>query len=193
MQTKIITTANNKTIEIYDDIFDRAQRTRFYNFILSSKFRPNGMEDNRLEHKGDISMCSIYSIEDLDNMGFFKSPEIQLLKDRLNNWDIAQIRVNLTTLNDRNRFHVDYEDRKLEALTLLYYPNLEWNVEWGGFTMFTNETLTEVEYCSTYTPGRVILFNSTIPHAINPPSNIAPVYRFSFAIQFTKENLNGQY
>jgi|TARA_B100001250_G_scaffold29340_1_gene24069 hypothetical protein len=68
--------------------------------------------------------------------------------------------------------------------TLLYYINREWKHEWGGETIFLDDNAREIEYVTPFIPGRVILFDSTIPHAARQQSFAGPDYRFTLAIKF---------
>ena len=42
----------------------------------------------------------------------------------------------------------------------------------------------DIIYTSPYTPGRIIVFDATIPHAIRPQSVIGPKFRFTLASFF---------
>ena len=49
--------------------------------------------------------------------------------------------------------------------------------------MFYNpDDINSIEYTSSYVPGRIILFDGNIPHAIRPQSINAPKYRFSLSV-----------
>ena len=101
-------------------------------------------------------------------MGFLdtlKEKKIDFNFDIFNS-EIQQVRINLSTLHDVNRIHVDGRGSK----TLLYYPNLKWEFEWGGHTVFLDDDLTDVEHCCVYKPGRLVLFDGSIPHTIFSPT-----------------------
>ena len=180
---------STKDVKVYDDVFTHTERQYFYNYILKSHFFTNGADSNTLEHRGDYNLISIYSDEDVNNMGFLQHPNvIEILKDiNRQGFKIQQTRVNLSTLNDKNHFHVDCETLNSKCQTLIYYPNMNWDIEWGGYTIITDDSKRNVEHCLFYTPGRIVLFDGTKPHAICAPTNIAPSYRFTFVIQFIKK------
>jgi hypothetical protein len=175
------------SVKVYDDVFTYTERQYFYNYIKNSHFFANGKDSNTLEHKGDYNLVSVYSIDDVMKMGFLQSESIKGILDDLKGWNIAQSRVNLSTLNDKNHFHVDCEDPKLECRTLIYYPNMTWDIEWGGYTIITDDSKRNVEHCLFYVPGRIAIIDGTKPHAICAPTNLAPSYRFTFVIQFMRE------
>ena len=67
----------------------------------------------------------------------------------------------------------------------LYYVNLDWRDGWHGETLFYNpDNLKEIAYTSLYIPGRIILFDGSIPHAIRPQSVKAPKFRFTLSLFF---------
>jgi len=67
----------------------------------------------------------------------------------------------------------------------LYYCNLDWEDGWYGETLFHDmNDLSKVVHTSLYTPGRIVLFDGGIPHAIRPQSINGPKYRISLTILF---------
>ena len=68
---------------------------------------------------------------------------------------------------------------------LLYYVNLEWRDGWHGETLFYDPYDNDkISFASPYKPGRIILFDGNIPHAIRPQSIKAPKFRFSLSLFF---------
>jgi hypothetical protein len=182
---------NDKEILIFDDLLSYAARASLYTFIVKSLFKTDGSDNEYAEDAGGYNIYSAYSIRDLEAMKFLDIPEMKEVLKHVEGYKIDQIRVNLSTLNDKNHFHTDYVGTNVTSKnvlnkSLIYYPNMKWNIEWGGHTLFANENMTEIEYCSLYTPGRIILFDGSIPHCILPPTNLAPAYRYSFVIQYNK-------
>ena len=49
-----------------------------------------------------------------------------------------------------------------------------------------DDLLQEAEYTCIYKPGRVVIFDGTIPHMIMNESSLCPDYRLTFAIQWRK-------
>lgn len=185
MKSKTVYTSTGKQIHIYDDVYDYNTRNKFYEFLANSLYSINGGDNDRLETKGEYNIYSKFTESDLHNMGFLSVPESAFILDQVKNMSIAQVRVNLSTLYDKNRFHVDTTSyASKEGITMLYYANMKWDIEAGGHTLFADDELENIEYCAVYKPGRVVMFDGSIPHCIMSPNIIAPAYRLSFAIQF---------
>jgi hypothetical protein len=66
----------------------------------------------------------------------------------------------------------------------LYYVNLEWRDGWYGETFFYSDDLKDVAFTSLYVPGRILLFDGDIPHAIRPQSVAGPKYRITISTFF---------
>lgn len=179
--------ADGKPIHIFDNLFTYNEREKFYSWCSGQRFTNMGQDTGRLEHKGDFNLFSQLFEEDVRNSGFWEMENTKYLLPLIEGYEQAQARVNLSTLHDKNRFHCDTYGSD-DVRTILYYPNMEWHSEWGGYTLFTNQEGNKLEYCSFYIPGRVVIFDGTIPHCISAPSIGAPAYRLSFVIQYARYN-----
>ncbi len=182
----LIETSNNKPIYVYDDLFDYATRLHFYNFIINSVFAIKGSD---LPFKKDKQFFSIYNDLELSLFGFTDTKAYAHLNEvhNLESAVLKMVRVNLSTNSEHNVPHCDHIApvyNPMVGITLIYYANLQWDISWGGQTLFLNEKLDEVVYCSLFKPGRVILFDNTIPHMILTPTTHAVEHRFSFVMQF---------
>lgn len=173
---------DGKPIHIFDNLFTMVEREKLYQFCKSQYFTTLGSDTDRLEYKGDFNLYSDI-LTNLENSGFLSLENAKYFLPLLKDYSIIQARVNLSTMHDRNRFHCDAAGSN-DVRTILYYPNMEWNKDWGGYTLFTNQQGNALEYCSFYIPGRTIIFDGTIPHCISAPSITAPTYRFSFVVQY---------
>jgi hypothetical protein len=71
-----------------------------------------------------------------------------------------------------------------QGLTALWYIAPEWNVEWGGETLFYNSNM-DAEAAVTPKPGRLVIFDGAIPHVGRPPNRIcyAPRYTLAFKLE----------
>ena len=182
---KKIITSSGKDILIFDNIYDLPERIYFYRFAINSKYTPLSRDDSdSIETRGDFNLVSNFSEDDLMSLKFWSNDSSKQLEKYFYGYKIGQIRVNLSTLNDNNRIHIDNVS---PCKTLIYYLNLEWKIEWGGALLITNDDKTEIDNAIAYRPGRIIIMDGTIPHCIAAPTNLAPTYRFSLAIQYYLE------
>ena len=170
-----------KKIYVFDNVFESDWRRNAFKFILQSKFKLGWVDQEDPAHYQQY-LHSHFTKEDLDNFGILKEFKEKKIHKLLENKQIDAAVVNLSHHSDVNFVHPH------KNTTLLYYANPYWKEEWAGETLFFNESCTEVVYTSIYKPGRLIIFDGSIPHTIRAPSRSAPQYRFTFAMFFDKGN-----
>lgn len=181
---KQLKTTTGESVWIYDDVFNVDETQRFRNFVQNSMYSIGGKTSSLLEeHKDAVFFHSPYSPEDTHNMGIFNTEGFRnIYNQRLKDKGVIKSWVLSSTQLSKTYFHVD-SDRSKCGLTLVYYCNLKWDVDWGGETLFCNSN-NEVELAVSFKPNRVVLFESHIPHKPAPTSVDAPSYRFTFVTQF---------
>lgn len=179
---KEILLEKNKKVWIFDNIFDFSKRTELYTYATTSLFKIDGSDNGLLELKNHLSLVSVYSSIDVHRMGIFDFiPDDIKKKFNITLDTLSHAMINLCTPADRFHIHIDNYGK---GLTMIYYLNVNWNPEWGGDTLFLDEDAKEIQYVSQYKPGRLVLFDSSIPHLIRPSTALAPHFRFSFAAKF---------
>ena len=180
---KTILDDKQRSICIIDNAFGRAFQENLYHFVMNSYFKIGAQDGpGAIETKSHVYLTSEYNEADVNNVGIMdalnKLPEWQQYKD----CKLLRTSVNLSVPSDTNFAHTHKDE-----LALIYYVNLKWLPEWAGETLFYNEDQTDIVYTSMYTPGRLIIFDGNIPHSITVQSTLAPHYRFSLAMFFSKK------
>lgn len=94
---------------------------------------------------------------------------------------IHRMYVNAYTYGDCPTVHVDHDDPGY--YTILYYANERWSYDWSGETVFYNEHKDEIVRSVFPRPGRLVAFDSRIPHVAREPNRICPVVRYTVAIK----------
>ena len=170
-----------KQIHIFDDVFEFAHRDKIYKYVANSLYKVGEYDGSLLENRKSSTLTSIYYGKDLSELGFFNLPKEITDKVDLSKWKIVSSYVNLCRPDDCFHVHTDHHDK---MMTLLYYVNLNWHIEWGGDTYFLKEDDLTIDYVSQFRPGRVVIFDGTIPHLIRPSTRLAPENRFTLAIKY---------
>jgi hypothetical protein len=169
-------------IDVYDDLFTLAERTQFYNYISNSSFKFGWEDTSEIEYGNYRYFYSSYNNKDRENLGIFDSlSRYDDLNYTLHQYNITKSIVNLSIPVNTYFNHSHVEDK-----VLLYYANLRWKEEWGGETLFYDDSLNDILFASPFTPGRVILFDGQIPHTLRPQAGSAPHFRFTFTTFLTK-------
>lgn len=168
-------------VDTYDSLFSLNEQIEYFGFFKNCIYKINGTDDETISENNE-QIYSYLSKDDLSNLKFCNTRGFNYLNEIYNftNRKIKQIRVNCVTPLEFNDVHTDRS-----GITLLYFPNIKWNIFWGGHTVFLNDEVTEIEKIAVYKGGRVVVFDGTIPHSITPISLKAKNYRFSFVMQFS--------
>lgn len=178
---KKYTYSEDKRIYVFDDVFSFAERSFMYEFALNSKFKfERGAYPFPEAGSNVFQLMSGFSETDVVNFGVFENKAVQNLLEQhgLFRYEIVKARLNACLSSDVYQVHADMTDP--DFFTLLYFVNLDWKPEWEGETIFTESDAKEI-FCSVaFVPGRVVLFNSCIPHKSSQPSTRAPYHRFVF-------------
>lgn len=87
-------------------------------------------------------------------------------------------------IGDTAGLHQDEGD-----LTALVYGNSEWHINWGSETIFTDSLSPKAEIIKSVIPkpGRLLIFDSKIPHTGRIPSSSFINHRYSVAYIFKKK------
>jgi len=179
---KEIKTSSGKSISIYDDLFTMAQRQEFYNYAKNCNFRLNATDNPTIEYQSDISLLSNLNTSDINQFGFFRCINDDNLDKIFSEYILESCLINLSTPADIYHIHSDVHLKK--GITLIYYINMNWNIEWAGETLFFDDSGSEIEYISPYKPGRLVLFDGQIPHMIRPATFKSNLHRMTLACKF---------
>lgn len=174
---------NEIGIKVYDNLFSLSDRQFFYDFIRNSNFRIMGGAGLTINHSRDVSLQSMYSEQDLNNFGIQQIFPNEI-KSILSEYKVERSYALIVDPLQNPHFHADGHSKY--GLTLVYYANLYWELDWGGETVFMDDTLQEVIYTSVIKPGRLVIFDSKIPHKPNTPTSRADNFRLTFVINYVK-------
>lgn len=99
-------------------------------------------------------------------------------------FDIDRMYVNGYDYGNCPTVHVDNTAEGF--YTLLYYANPEWQADWTGETVFYNEAQNDIIKSVYPTPGRMVFFDSRIPHSARTPSRSCEFIRYTIAVKLIK-------
>lgn len=172
---------NGRKLRVYDDVFDMEYRHNLYAFAQSSLYRIGWADGVLVENKKHQFLHAFYSPEDIERIQLIPKLKSTPVGQEMEGFNLSKCVMNLSTPADCNFIHAHPEDK-----VLLYYVNLDWRDGWHGETLFYDEPGKEVMFASAYTPNRLIAFDAKIPHTIRPQSSLAPFYRLTLALIYTK-------
>lgn len=174
-----IETKLGKTIDVYDDCVPLTIRDETFVKVQNSLYKigwGDGTTEETIKYK---YLHSMYGHEEIMDSTIFKSIMASPAGRHVQGLELKKAISNLSTPSDVNFTHAHPE-----KIVILYYVNLEWRQGWHGETHWYDEGLKNIEFSSPYTPGRIVVFDGSIPHCIRPQSYIASNYRFTLALTF---------
>jgi hypothetical protein len=184
------TTKSGKLIKVWDDLIPIGIRSRVFLGLRQEQYPLSYQNDTGLkDFEGKFGFGKPIETKDfmkllLNEVG---STETFPITSYLNRCKVDRCWINVYTGYDVNRYHTD--ESNSEHVSVLYYANLAWDLEWDGGTIFRSDDLSEVEFVSDYKPGRIVMFDSSIPHKIMQTSHSAHHYRFTVNSVFKNYNL----
>lgn len=168
-------TKSGHKIRVWDDLYDYGTRVAILRGLTESDYKFRSTYDNELEaQEGTWSVYSDLNVALVDALFLGKSPELQAV---LNNHSPMRMWANASTKETDHSYHPDTLEPG--AKSMLYYANLKWDINWDGYTIFRTPDLSEIEYVSEYKPGRMVIFDSVIPHKASIASKRASPFRFT--------------
>lgn len=112
---------------------------------------------------------------------------IKIKENHLPGYSLLRAYANGQTYGLEGGIHVDHIDGG-ECCTAIVYVHDNWAVPWGGELVFYSP---EGEIISAVhpTPGRLIVFDSAIPHVARAPSRECPALRVSLVFKAIKDSV----
>lgn len=169
-------TKNGDSIVIFDNLFDYSTRNLWFQTLYNSAFSFSISYDSQLsDFKSASAIGNHWSENDWDNFGFPRHANWHHVQKELGERSFKRGWLNVNTGKEMYRWHADHEHAN--AKSILFYPNLKWNSEWDGQTVFKDRNLDQYEMCVDYVPGRLVVFDSIIPHKAIHSNHEASDYR----------------
>ena len=174
-------TVDSRTIDIIDGSLTFSQMESIYLYALNSRYRigrvPNFLPEN-LGYQRTL-ICE-FTPEEVKQHGFIYVPEIYNYIVE-NNYRIFRYYVALSTPSDTYAYHTDTSTEGCK--TVLCYLNTKWPLEWEGETHFADSSARDLLASVSFVPGRVVIFDSLIPHKSSQPAVNAEHYRTVLVIK----------
>lgn len=162
-----------KKIFVVDNFFSCHEQAFFETFCGRSVYTPNTVSSEISSNLFNHYLHCRLSRTDENNFGLLSERVYNLLCrlfPEFKNLSYIHSWINLTLPNGVYQTHVDElckesDTKKYKTITLLYYVTSNWNDTYNGQTFFYNyNDLSEAELAVSYKEGRMVVFDSTIPH-----------------------------
>jgi len=187
MNIESISFDSDRNIIVIDDAFNFSEISGIYAKVISYSYSIYNSSDAEVQDLSDKRLGCPLNIEDPILMNIFSGERMSFLMECISQEKYFHWRsyINLGLISDAHKIHVD-EFKTDEGLTLLYYANRNWNCDWGGETIFYDDSRKNIRFVSPFIPGRLIIFDSSIPHSAKSQNFNGPSYRFTLASKFKR-------
>ena len=95
---------------------------------------------------------------------------------------------NAHTIGLDSRIHVD--DKRDNTITAIFYPMKQWNIDWGGQTIFWDRHTREVVRSIIPKSNRLIVFDSTLWHGASSLTSYCTELRMTLMFKFIYNKVN---
>ena len=168
----------DRGVRLIDNAVPLVVRDWTYNMARNSSYRIGWNDTSLPEHAAHANLHCPISGADIVNTEIYKHVH-QAALEEVQGLDLVRAVINLSTPFNSNFIHT-HEEKKV----VLYYCNLEWFDGWHGETLFYNDDKNSILFATPYIPGRIVVFDGSIPHTIRPQSASATNYRFTLALLY---------
>lgn len=183
MNERKFTTLAGKAIDIYDGVVPSLFRNDMFSFANSLSFRLGWIDGQYAESATRRHLHAALTHTQLYQMGLFDAIKNTPIEERLADMIPSKSVCNLSNPSDVYFPHTHPSG----TTVLLYYVNPVWDHSWYGETIFYSEDEKDIELALPYTPGRIVVFDATIPHAIRPPSSACVDRRYTLSVEYIKK------
>jgi len=175
-------------IDIYDNFLTKDEILKLDKILWNSSFTLNGYTSKMVD-KMDREWSLSKTVDENDrNFDFYKIIEERIINlvSVKNVFHCYRNHINANKFGDVLNLHTDYDLVKgILPLTAIIYGNKEWNINWGGETIFSDGE--EIIKSVIPKPGRLIVFDATLSHTGRVPSPSFPHFRYTVVYNLISE------
>ena len=178
---------DGKFLRVYDNIFSHEDIIKFNHSMLIANF--SCLQASKEETRKYKEWVATFDSDDFKNHWLAKACETILstmpeTKDK--KYKLGRTFCNLFSFGSYTFSHCDSADTLNAAseISFLYLANYEWDHEWGGETIFFDQSF-EPKLCVGVKPGRLVVFTGDMNHRAGIPTRYCEDHRLSFSLRYT--------
>jgi len=179
---KIFQPHPNYDIKVFDDFLPYSVIMGIHDYCETADYTKNNIDFNEGNNFRSVKWSKLI----VPNENFDRPDIIDNILSLLPQFTSTKYKLNRAYINNSNfstvdKMHVDAPNNN--EYTLLYYANIKWDINWGGETLFYDNSAKEIIASIIPKPGRVVLFQGTIPHSARPVQIHCPEDRYTIALK----------
>lgn len=174
---------DGSSVAVYDGLMPEIELHKLWAVLNRAGFTRT--EIARPDTAGHRHWATEIAVDALQSMPFL-APTLAAVADFAPGQDYRVYRsyVNVAHYGDMLFTHTDAHPGAGE-LTALWYICDRWDIEWGGETVFYDNTA-DVRAAVMPRPGRLSIFDGELRHAGRPPNRVCYVPRFTLALKLER-------
>lgn len=171
---------HGRDIFVFDGLVPAEESARYFAALSGAAFtRTETARADSVEYRHWV--CEM-PLENLPRTSLWHATEKVVAELRPNErFRPYRVYTNYASYGDTLLTHVDASPESRE-LTALWFVSEKWETEWGGETLFYDDS-GDAQVAVSAKPGRLLLFDGAIRHAGKPPNRNCNVSRYTFAIK----------
>jgi Rps23 Pro-64 3,4-dihydroxylase Tpa1-like proline 4-hydroxylase len=165
-KVKNLKTSDGLFVDVFDGVFTYQEQEHFEFFMSTSQYSyRESIGSHITSHLPWTYLHKRLSAEECQLFGIFKNEKVSSIISEYNLKIAITSWFNLSLPYTQSQIHTDkqFGINDVVTVSLMYYATNTWKENYGGETFFYNNKL-EKELVIDYIPGRLILFDSKIPH-----------------------------
>jgi len=181
MRQSEYTTSSGRKIYVFRDVYDYQRQLNLLDWCVRQPytFRPAN-EGVLVGLKSDLVLSAHPNLDasQLGEQFELHSDSLKPIKETIGpNRELKAHWINANVSKTSPNFHPD--SFREGSLSMLYYANVKWDLSWDGYTVWASDDLKSIEHVEFPEPGKVVIFDSSIPHKPTAASPEAPSFRYT--------------
>ena len=158
----------NLIFKIEDNLYDMESAKNLENYFFNLQWSFDGNNSTTLSRKWNYYLNFRHDYE----KNFLNLNDLLLKKNGLFNlFKLKRAYASANTYGSTGEYHYDDGAKEHnEIITIMYYLNSNWDINWGGETFFLNNDKNEIVHAVIPKPARAVMFDGFIPHGPRPLS-----------------------
>jgi SM-20-related protein len=173
------TQVDDRDIWVFDDLVDDSEIRRLVDIFRVSPFKKQ--EVAREDTEQFKHWVTEIPLSEISSFGIYSRTREAVARMRETEYKINRAYCNFTAYGDMLFSHTDCPE-EVPGLTALWYICKEWDLEWGGETLFFNSNR-DCRFACTPRAGRLVVFDGAILHVGRPPNRICYESRYTVAFK----------
>jgi hypothetical protein len=175
-----------KLFIVEDNLYDLNSSKNIFNYFKSINWAYDGYNLTERSNKWSYYLNFKHPIE----KKFLELSNILLKNNGLDKiFKLVRAYASANTYGFSGEYHTDDGAKEYnEIITIMFYLNDEWNLDFGGETFFLNNNRTDIEYAIIPKPARAILFDGFIYHGPRPLSKFCNELRMVLTFKYNLIN-----